>query len=717
MVPQRKLQGQRRPSKRKRQSRRASANASLEEKVMQAGGRLGYGLGDSLDQDNDNGLRSGAGVYGGRSISSSTGGPRIRLFQDTMRAGTATTANSTMLVDTNSKGTQSDGSVKSDTPRNPYNSIGRKLPRQTGTASVSSASSRRVRPKATRSGSVHIVCAISENLAKETCVASLDAGSPVALQVTKQGNGQTYAETLAYLQALQPDEVLLNEGRRNSQLAKKVLSLYKLPQGTENPIDTDRNRRRDVRGRAFSHRARHFSSAFADSNDNTLDESDDILRDGLSGMCSTVTVVKFVPRAYFDQTKGAELLQRTARSDTYDPSLVEEYILLSSAHAVLLYTQLCLGANFTRNSLYLNVNAGGHSNMNIDRSSLLHLELLANAKTGKVANSLIGTIDCTKTTVGSRLLRTNLMAPPTRVDTINTRLDLVDTFLSDEDFFYTVMEHLEALPDVDKMLVNVALVPWKRGKKSNENAVTARVASKGISALVCIKSILGAMPAFASVLEDQLNKIEARERNHRSQHGDTHHAALGQGNDNASIVTESSLLVGLGSKSAASTSNRAFRNQLLRAILMTMKHAVLPEIMNAVLDIFTESTTFSRNSHAMRHQECFALKPKTDGMMDVIRKAFLANVDDIYRLADEYAETFGIKVAVKETSSRGYYLAIPEEVASDLPQVFIQPVKSGRFIYCTTEEVGLFVGLIHVLLFFVRSHDLPTQCYFSLSGS
>jgi DNA mismatch repair protein MSH4 len=118
-----------------------------------------------------------------------------------------------------------------------------------------------------------------------------------------------------------------------------------------------------------------------------------------------------------------------------------------------------------------------------------------------------------------------------------------------------------------------------------------------------------------------------------------------------------------------------------------MKHSALPEVLNAILDIFVESTTFSRNAHAMRHQECFALKPKTDGMMDIIRKAFLANVDDIYKLADEYAETYGIKVAVKETTSRGYYLAIPADVVSDLPQVFIQPVKSGKSIHCTTEEV------------------------------
>jgi DNA mismatch repair protein MSH4 len=89
-----------------------------------------------------------------------------------------------------------------------------------------------------------------------------------------------------------------------------------------------------------------------------------------------------------------------------------------------------------------------------------------------------------------------------------------------------------------------------------------------------------------------------------------------------------------------------------------MKQPALSRVLNAVKNIFTESTSYSKNSHAMRHQECFALKPNTDGMMDVLRKAFLANVDDIYRLADEYAETYDITVQVRETLYAVSYLSI-----------------------------------------------------------
>ena len=493
--------------------------------------------------------------------------------------------------------------------------------------------------------------------------------------------------------------------------------------------------------------------------------------------CETTTVVKFVPRSYFDQTKGAELLRKLARTDSYNATIVEEYILLSSSHAVLQYAQLYLGAGFTRGCLTLDVNIGGNHRMSIDRSSMMNLELLVNSKTGRTVHSLVGTIDCTKTSVGARLLRTNLMAPPTRLDTINARLDLVDSLLEDEEFFYAVMEHLEDLPDVDKMLSYIALAPRKKQRWGDNTAtgggggnnagalfgstesstVTTRMASKGISALVCIKSTLSVIPSFAHVLEVQLKELDEREQQTRSSSGSastmnrnyprdtatayqrSERSVRGEEDESTTVVESetsrhegdlntvdlsnqgggidqnamttaspnSSLHIGLGTNSVnytdtggggggglphISTENR-FRHQLLRAILIAMKQPALSRVLEAVTGIFTETTTYSKNSHAMRHQECFALKPNTDGMMDVLRKAFLANVDDIYRLADEYAETYDINVQVKETTSRGYYLSVSADLGLDLPQIFIQPVKNGRFIYCTTEEVSYEIDL------------------------
>lgn len=390
------------------------------------------------------------------------------------------------------------------------------------------------------------------------------------------------------------------------------------------------------------------------------------------GSLECSTVVKFISRSCFDQTKGADLLQKISREETYDATVVEEYILLSSAHAVLHYTQQSLGASFAKNSVYLCINSCGNNRMAIDRSTLLQLELLINSKTGKVRDSLIGTIDCTKTTVGSRLLRTNIMSPPMRVDTVNARLDLVDLFMGDEEFFYSVLDHLSRLPDIDKMLSNIALIPRKASVRSNGDkaVVNERTASKGIAALVCIKTSLQALPSLAGVLENHLRLIESRE------------TGL---DDDATIVTDrSSLLVGLGGGGGPVVNLN--RHHLLRAIIFALRQPALATVLDAVSDIFTESTTACSNKNAQRHQECFAFKCDDSSMMSLWRRAFLANVDDIYKKADEYAELYGITAAVRYSAGRGYFLAVPTDGA-DLPPLFLQPSKSGRFINCTTEEI------------------------------
>lgn len=768
----------------------SSAPESLEQKVARSiGGRSGYGGLDEL-------IGGGAGGTGGgrtgrrrraddqnqndaaaaAAAAAAALANRKRVFQ-TPAPAKAAAAGANNAGDGNGKTNGADFSLSSrgagTTTRNPYLNNGNAVAsatsnrrRSTAAASVSSAAAfsafgsstpgtAAARTQRTARAISHVVCAVSENLARETCVASFDAGAPVSMQVTKQANGQTYAETLAYLEVLQPDEVLLNEGRRNSQLAQKIVALCSGggnnfrssnadgSSSSVNPLVVERGRRSRAqiegrRSRTMAKTRRQFAGRhFGGSGDDAMQDdeeeedgtNDDLFRDDGDdsstivntlggGACRTSTVVKFVPRAYFDQTRGADLLRRVAREGAYDATVVEEYILLSAAYAVMQYSQHCLGASFCRNTLDLVVNSGGNNRMTIDRSTLLNLELLSNARTGKTANSLIGTIDCTKTSVGARLLRTSIMAPPTRVDTINARLNLVDAFLEDEEFFYVTMEHLQALPDIDRMLTHMALKPkaaGARGGRGGTNAALfgngeqkqaqARMASRGIAALVCIKSTLGVIPTFAKALDTQIKELDRRDRRRKKQSGIGIVGDLQQGavngeemddessddeNDERTFATErSSLLIGLGGDpgNPIQMSGQAARHQLLRAILLAMKQPALKEIYDAILDIFTESTTYTRNSHAMRHQECFALKPNTDGMMDVYRKAFLANVDDIYRLADEYAEQYGFTVAVKETTARGYFLSIPADVADDIPAVFIQPVKSGRFVHCTSEEV------------------------------
>ena len=100
-----------------------------------------------------------------------------------------------------------------------------------------------------------------------------------------------------------------------------------------------------------------------------------------------------------------------------------------------------------------------------------------------------------------------------------------------------------------------------------------------------------------------------------------------EGGEAASIATaKNSLLIGLGvgissSSSSSSTSSRTNNHQLLRAIIFALSQPELRIVRDAIDEAFTESTTYTKNANAMKHQECFALKSSDgNGMMDILRK-------------------------------------------------------------------------------------------------
>ena len=145
------------------------ASADLRQKVSAMGGQTGLAL--EIDpttapplESREQGMRS-AGIFGGRAQPSMTSSePRTRLFRST-------------------------ASSSSD-----HNKISESQVRSVGASKVSRRSRfSRVSTSqntGTTTTAVHVVCAISENLARETCVSSLDAGSPTAVQVSWNSAGE-----------------------------------------------------------------------------------------------------------------------------------------------------------------------------------------------------------------------------------------------------------------------------------------------------------------------------------------------------------------------------------------------------------------------------------------------------------------------------------------------------------------------------------------------
>jgi DNA mismatch repair ATPase MutS len=563
-------------------------------------------------------------------------------------------------------------------------------------------------------GGPYVVCAINENNAKETSVVSFDLDAPVAVQVAKLSNGQSYSETLAYMRVLQPALVLYNEENIRSHLARQLLEHfhpdYYQPDGSVNPTAAAAAAAQSDPGYMLN----AFHPSFAPPAD--------------------ICKVKFIHRRFFRQTEASLLLERLARKDTYDATLKGEYTITSSFHALIKYSQqnLNLDHDFVEHSLDVQVNSGEDGKrMDIDKSTLMALEILTNAFTGKSKGQpcLISTMDCTKTSVGSRLLRSTLMAPPCRLGTIDARLELVEEFVVHDVLFEEVDVCLKTLPPLDKMLAGIALKPKNRRSLPQMNAdsnggdsgsdtggiadylklvnkdgagVSIGQANKEISALVSIKHTLAKLPALAQALEKNLNLLPESSR----LDGGVGDAGNGSGcgdsvgdHDGGRIDTNAALRVGLGMDDKYGTANHNDEEnstarkpidasqQLLRAIHSALSQPALGEILRVIEDSFVHSTAYRMNSLDQKFQVCFALKSTGKTFLDVHRHQLKWNVDEIYRKAEELTEKYQTRVIVKYTAARGWHLKLSKDMKDNLPDEFIYPAASANSICCTTEDV------------------------------
>jgi len=205
-------------------------------------------------------------------------------------------------------------------------------------------------------------------------------------------------------------------------------------------------------------------------------------------------------------------LLKAARKSSYNAEILEDFIIPAAANAVMTYTTSCLGAHFAPGCLTLELDSALNGRMTIDRSTIANLEILSNARSAKSKCSLINAIDNTVTTAGYHLLRANLIAPSSSQPTIDARLNLLDSFLADETFFYQILESLESLPDLEKTLAGMTIEP----RAVNKSTVTLSHTTRGIASLVCLKTTLQILPGIVSSLDANVskrNETEEAEKN------------------------------------------------------------------------------------------------------------------------------------------------------------------------------------------------------------
>ncbi|CAN0908444.1 DNA mismatch repair protein MSH4 [Linum grandiflorum] len=363
-------------------------------------------------------------------------------------------------------------------------------------------------------------------------------------------------------------------------------------------------------------------------------------------------------RGCFDDTRGAVLVKSLAAQvpsalglETY---YKQYYLCLAAASAIIKWIEAEKGVIVTNHSLSVTFN-GSFDHMNIDATSVHNLELI-----DPLHSSLLGTtnkkkslfhmLKTTKTIGGTRLLRANLLQPLKDIETINTRLNCLDELMSNEQLFFGLTQVLRKFPkETDRVLCHFCFKPKK---VTNEvmGVDNARKSQVLISSIILLKTTLEALPLLGKVLKD---------------------------------------------------ANCVLLSNIYRTVCENEKYSTMRKRIGEVID---EDVLHARVPFIARTQQCFAVKAGIDGLLDIARRTFCDTSEAIHNLANKYREEFKLpNLKLPFNSRQGFYFSIPQkDIQGKLPRKFIQVLKHGNNMHCSTLELASLN---------VRNKSAAGECY------
>ncbi|KAJ6963134.1 DNA mismatch repair protein MSH4-like [Populus alba x Populus x berolinensis] len=386
--------------------------------------------------------------------------------------------------------------------------------------------------------------------------------------------------------------------------------------------------------------------------------------DGMLGVSDLVdrfyaSVKKVVmARCCFDDTKGAVLIKNLAATEPsalgLDTYYKQYYLCLAAAAATIKWIEAEKGVIVTNHSLLVTFN-GSFDHMSIDATSVQNLEIIEPFHstllgTTNKKRSLFHMLKTTKTTGGTRLLRANLLQPLKDIKTINTRLDCLDELMSNEQLFFGLSQALRKFPkEIDRILCHFCFKP-KRVTNEVLGADNARRSQVLISSIILLKTALDALPLLSKALKNAKSFLLAN---------------------------------------------------VYKTICENEKYVSIRKRVGEVID---EDVLHARAPFVARTQQCFAVKAGIDGLLDIARRTFCDTSEAIHNLANKYREEFKLpNLKLPFNNRQGFYFSIPQkDIQGKLPSKFIQVLKHGNNIHCSTLELASLN---------VRNKSAAAECY------
>ncbi|CAL9107996.1 unnamed protein product [Musa textilis] len=369
-----------------------------------------------------------------------------------------------------------------------------------------------------------------------------------------------------------------------------------------------------------------------------------------------------LPRGCFDDTKGAVLVKSLAAKE---PSVLglgtfykQYYLCLAAAAATIKWIEAEKGVIVINRSLMVTFN-GSFDHMNIDATSVQNLEIIDPLhselwSTSNKKRSLFQMLKTTKTVGGARLLRANLLQPLKDIETINARLDCLDELMSNEELFFGLSQSLRKFPkETDKVLCRFCFKPKKVTEEVLRPA-NGRKIQILISDIIVLKTALDALPFLSKVLKDAKSLL-------------------------------------LHNVYRTVCENKNYEGMRKRFVLLTFSVFCSFSALKFVIgDVIDEDVAHARAPFIACTQQCFAIKSGIDGLLDVARRSFCDTSEAIHNLANKYREKFKLpNLKIPYNNRQGFYFSIPQKgISGKLPDKFIQVMKHGKNIHCSSFELA-----------------------------
>ncbi|KAL5321106.1 hypothetical protein ACEPPN_011918 [Leptodophora sp. 'Broadleaf-Isolate-01'] len=331
-----------------------------------------------------------------------------------------------------------------------------------------------------------------------------------------------------------------------------------------------------------------------------------------------------VDRKYWSEAAGLDFIKDLAFTEDIDAIKVAiggNYFATCCFAAALNYISSSMSLSFAFHSLRVKFQPSEGSMM-IDLATIRSLELIENLQNAKSGACLYGIMNQTCTPMGSRLLRSNILQPSTQADVLTPRYDSVEELSTKEDMFRQIREALRPIPDVEKLLSSLIIIPTRPDIQQSEQSINKVLMLKSF-----VQSITPLFEALAGA-----------------------------------------------------------RSGLLCMIRENFQPAKLVPTMDFIKNVINDDVTYQRMPLDLRNQRTYAVKSGVSGLLDVARQTFKESTEDVHQHVTDINQRFNMIAETRYDNSRRYFLHVRETDFENraIPDILINRFRKKGIIECQT---------------------------------